>query len=361
MAIERPSLSFPGQRIRAGMEDSWILKNAKATKTDDKTSLNSSGTDWDSFMKYSVVNFNWYDYIRADKHGEIKAERERKQHDAYMANVAAEGAPRRPAVKSQNRERKLKYRLRKAREEQLDVEYYTQDSIRKPELSPRISPEGGHETYIAKVASEDAPRRVSLDSYSASTPGLRPTRPLEFGHGYPSPGPYGSIPPHRSTDELLNCRLRSTHYTISQDHTSGKEAHKDNLLASFGKRRRTDKPSISLDGSRLFDRSTNMLANLSNGNDVVAQNEGSGVEESSISGVDVFDFLAPLGSQIPEDAVSFPREVATTKPNEGKDRGDKIEIEWSQGHIRRGKSLTHPPRKTTYASAVLAAWGNSGR
>nr|RBQ90133.1 hypothetical protein FVER53263_03493 [Fusarium verticillioides] len=166
VASERPSLSFPRPCIRAGMEDSWILKNAKVTKTDDKTSLNSSGTDRDSFMKSTDVDPNWDEVIPADKLAETKAKREEKQHN----------------------------------------------------------------------------------------------------------------------------------YAISQDHTSGKESHKDNLLASFGKRQRPDNASISLGGSRLFHRSTNMLANLSSGDDVVAQNEGSDIDESSIDHVNVFDFLVSLGS-----------------------------------------------------------------
>ncbi|KAG5758474.1 hypothetical protein H9Q69_006710 [Fusarium xylarioides] len=74
------------------MKGSWVLENAKATKTktDNKTSLSGSGTDWDSFMKPSDVNPYWDKIIPADKLAKINAEEEKNQHEAYITKVAAE-------------------------------------------------------------------------------------------------------------------------------------------------------------------------------------------------------------------------------------------------------------------------------
>lgn len=105
-------------------------------------------------------------------------------------------------------------------------------------------------------------------------------RSLQGGQGYPPPETYGPLPPHRNRDSLL-FRLRSTHYTISKDHTSGQEAHEASLLASFGKGRRTDKPSIPLGGSRLLQPSPNFLPSLANDNDITAQNGGSVLQKIS--------------------------------------------------------------------------------
>ncbi|KAF4438887.1 aaa family atpase [Fusarium acutatum] len=306
-AIEQPNLSFPGHHIRAGRDAGWILKNVKATKikVDDKTSLSNAGIDSDGFMDFRGVevddiNLDWDKIIPADKLAEIKAEEEKKQHKAYITKAAAEGAPRRAAIRSRNREREPNSRLTKTHKEQRDGEYHTPVFFR--DAKPRLT----------------------------SSP--------EAVHDYPSPGPYGSLPPHRSADTLLDCRLLSTHYTISQDHTSGQEAHKDSLLANFGKRRRTNKPSIPLGGSTLLQRSPSLLPSLANGNDVVAQNGGSGMQKVSQDDLDFLNNWKPIGSEMPEDAVSFPQETATTESNEEKDRGDEVEFEWLQGRSRRFQS-----------------------
>ncbi|KAJ4111387.1 hypothetical protein NW765_016512 [Fusarium oxysporum] len=186
------------------------------------------------------------------------------------------------------------------------------------------------------------------------------TRSPEGGQDYPSPGAYGPLQPHRITDTLSECRLRSTHYTISQDHTSGQEAHEHSLLASFGKRRRTDKPSIPLGGSRLLQCSPNLLPSLANGNDVVAQNGGSGMQEISKDDLDFLNNWRPVVSKIPEDAVSFPQETATPKPNEGKDKGDEVEFEWFQGRSRRVQSIArqHSLRRQDRGTSLVDKGGD---
>lgn len=152
-------------------------------------------------------------------------------------------------------------------------------------------------------------------------------RSLQGGQGYPPSEFFGPFPPQYNTDGLLG-RLWSTHYTISQDHTSGQEAHEDSLLASFGKRRRTDKPSIPLGGSILLQRSPTLLTRLADGNDAVAQNEGSFMDEVTEEDFDFFDNMDTMDLDAPKDAVSLPKETATTKPNEGKDRGDEVKFQW---------------------------------
>ncbi|KAH7252167.1 P-loop containing nucleoside triphosphate hydrolase protein [Fusarium tricinctum] len=107
-----------------------ILENAEITKTkvDDKINLSTGGIDWDNFMqitdvKVDDINLDWDQIIPADKIAEIKAEEEKKQHEAYVAKVAAESAPRRAAVKSRNREETDRTdRFKKRQKEQRDKE-----------------------------------------------------------------------------------------------------------------------------------------------------------------------------------------------------------------------------------------------
>ncbi|CEJ95088.1 Putative SNF2 family chromodomain-helicase DNA-binding protein [[Torrubiella] hemipterigena] len=107
-----------------------ILENAEITKTkvDDKINLSSGGIDWDNFMqitdvKVDDINLDWDQIIPAEKIAEIKLEEEKRQHDDYLAKVAAESAPRRAAVKSRNRETERADRLKKRqREQQLEEE-----------------------------------------------------------------------------------------------------------------------------------------------------------------------------------------------------------------------------------------------
>ncbi|CZR35987.1 uncharacterized protein FPRO_03753 [Fusarium proliferatum ET1] len=301
VAIEQPKLSFP-DRLLFGKYGS-ILKSNKATKVkvDNKTSVSSDGITMLEMVGSSDNNagaVNWDDVITADRLAEKLAEEEETKEEAYIKKLMAEDAPLKPAIKRRNRDCQRDSRLKKFHKERQDRDIYSNDFF-----LPSSLPEG---------------------------------------QGYSQPEAYGSLPPHRNTYILLDCRLRSTHYTISQDHTSGQEAHEDNLLASFGKRRRTDKPSIRLGGSRLLQRSPNFLPSLANGSDVVAQDEGSHMQEFSTADFDYLDLMAPLGSQMRKDAVSFPQETATTKPNEGKDRGDQIEFEWARKRERRRPVQSRP-------------------
>ncbi|MCQ6513009.1 hypothetical protein NPN18_24900, partial [Vibrio parahaemolyticus] len=65
---------------------------------------------------------DWDQIIPADKLAEIKAEEDKRQHDDYLAKVAAESAPRRAAVKSRNRESERADRLKKRQREQQQEE-----------------------------------------------------------------------------------------------------------------------------------------------------------------------------------------------------------------------------------------------
>ncbi|KAF5528876.1 hypothetical protein FNAPI_14070, partial [Fusarium napiforme] len=194
------------------------------------------------------------------------------------------------------------------------------------------------EAYAPEPASEYAPRKVSLDPYSASTPGLRPIGLLEVENGFHLHRPDEPIAPHRSTYKLADCGLRNTHYTISQDHTSGQEAHEHSLLANFGKRRRTDKPSILLNGSKMLQRSPNLLPSLANGDNAVAQNEGSGMQKDSKDALDFLKNWKPIDSKMPQDALVFPPETVINNTGQGKHRGDEVEFEWGQGRSRRAQS-----------------------
>ena len=103
-----------------------ILENAEVTKTkvDDKINLSSGGIDWDNFMqitdvKVDDINLDWDQIIPAEKLAEIKADEEKKQHDDYLAKVAAESAPRRATIKSRSaKENDRADRLKKRQKEQ---------------------------------------------------------------------------------------------------------------------------------------------------------------------------------------------------------------------------------------------------
>ncbi|KAL2756217.1 hypothetical protein ACRALDRAFT_1050450 [Sodiomyces alcalophilus JCM 7366] len=105
-----------------------ILENAEVTKTkvDDKINLSSGGIDWDNFMQYTDVKvddltLDWDQIIPAEELANIKEEDEKRQHEEYLAKVAAESAPRRAAMKHRDTENERADRLAKKRqrEEQL--------------------------------------------------------------------------------------------------------------------------------------------------------------------------------------------------------------------------------------------------
>ncbi|KAF5618856.1 aaa family atpase [Fusarium tjaetaba] len=274
ITIKRHLLSA-GRRIGTRQDTGGILKKGKATKTktDDKT-----GISWDTFKeldhaKVDDIDLGWKKMMPAARLAEVRAEGENMQVEAY--------AP--------------------------------------------------------EPASEYAPRKVSLDSYSASTPGLRPIGLLEVENGFHLHRPDEPLASHRSTYKLADCGLRNTHYTISQDHTSGQEAHEDSLLASFGKRRRTDKPSILLNGSKLLQRSPYLLPSLANGDNAVAQNEGSGIQKESKDALDFLKNWKPIDSQMPQDALVSPPETVINNTGQGKHRGDEVEFKWGQGRSRRAQ------------------------
>lgn len=102
-----------------------ILENAEVTKTkvDDKINLSSGGIDWDNFMqitdvKVDDINLDWDQIIPAEKIAEVKAEEEKKQHEEYLAKVAAESAPRKATIKNRNKETDRADRLKKRQKEQ---------------------------------------------------------------------------------------------------------------------------------------------------------------------------------------------------------------------------------------------------
>ncbi|RFU79960.1 chromo domain-containing 1 [Trichoderma arundinaceum] len=106
-----------------------ILENAEITKTkvDDKINLSSGGIDWDNFMqitdvKVDDINLDWDQIIPAEKLAEIKAEEEKKQHEDYLAKIAAESAPRKATMKSRNKETDRADRLKKRQREQQQEE-----------------------------------------------------------------------------------------------------------------------------------------------------------------------------------------------------------------------------------------------
>ncbi|PNY24508.1 Chromo domain-containing protein 1 [Tolypocladium capitatum] len=106
-----------------------ILENAEVTKTkvDDKINLSSGGIDWDNFMqitdvKVDDINLDWDQIIPAGKLAEIKADEEKKQHEDYVAKLAAENAPRRATIKSRSKENDRADRLKKRQREQQQEE-----------------------------------------------------------------------------------------------------------------------------------------------------------------------------------------------------------------------------------------------
>ncbi|PTB46818.1 uncharacterized protein TrAFT101_003740 [Trichoderma asperellum] len=116
-----------------------ILENAEVTKTkvDDKINLSSGGIDWDNFMqitdvKVDDINLDWDQIIPADKLAEIKAEEEKKQHEDYLAKIAAESAPRRATIKSRNKETDRADRLKKRQREQQQEEEEQRALMRDP-------------------------------------------------------------------------------------------------------------------------------------------------------------------------------------------------------------------------------------
>ncbi|SCV36906.1 uncharacterized protein FFFS_05421 [Fusarium fujikuroi] len=319
VAIEQAKLSFPDELLFDKWESSHgsTLNGTKATKTEvnDKTNVSSAGIDnFTHFtdVKLDDMNLKWDEIIPADRLAEMKTEEQQKKEEAYIGTIVAEGAPRKAFIKR------------------------------------------GNIIQVLGSLPDELPIR-EREIYKKNS--LLP-RSAEAGPGYPPPQAHGPLPPHCNTDKLLDCRLRSTHYTISQDHTSGKEVHEDNLLASFGKRRRTDKPSISLGGRRLLQRSPNLLPSLANDNDVVAQNEGHGTQVISTDDLDSLGNWQPIDSKIPEDKVSFPQETATTKPNEGRNRRDEVEFEWVRNKERRRPVQSRPeipvPRSRQSFLSLLA-------
>lgn len=103
-----------------------ILENAEVTKTkvDDKINLSSGGIDWDSFMQITDVKvddltLDWDQIIPAEKIAEMKAEEDKRRHEAVVAELAAESAPRRATMKNRNKETDQRAdRVEKRRKEQ---------------------------------------------------------------------------------------------------------------------------------------------------------------------------------------------------------------------------------------------------
>ncbi|KAI1038866.1 hypothetical protein LB503_007964 [Fusarium chuoi] len=307
VAIEQPKLPSPGELLLDKWESGYrsALNSTKTTKTnvDDKSSVSSAGINWDNFTDFTDVkvddmNLNWDEIIPADRLAEMEAEEQQKKEEAYIKRVVAENAPRRAAIKRRNREEVLYSLPEKPHVEQQDRDIYSNDLLR--------------------------------------------ARSLEGAQGYHPPEAYGPLPLHRNTERLLDCRLQSSHYTISQDHTSGQEAHEESLLASFGNRRRTDKPSISQAGHRPLHQSPNSLPSLENGNGVGARSGGSSMQKSSQDALDFLFNRRPVDSKMAEDAVYFLQETATTKHNEGKDRGDEFEFVKVRKQERRRPLQSRP-------------------
>jgi chromodomain-helicase-DNA-binding protein 1 len=116
-----------------------ILENAEVTKTkvDDQINLSSGGIDWDNFMQYTDVkvddlNLDWDQIIPADQLAAIKADEEKRQHEDYLAKVAAESAPRRATIKNRNGEsdsRADRLAKKRAREQQQQKELEEQRAL----------------------------------------------------------------------------------------------------------------------------------------------------------------------------------------------------------------------------------------
>lgn len=87
-----------------------ILESAEETKTavDDKLNLSTGGIDWDNWMQVTDVKvdetaLDWDQIIPADQLAVVKAEEEKKQHDAFLAKAREENAPRKAALKNANK------------------------------------------------------------------------------------------------------------------------------------------------------------------------------------------------------------------------------------------------------------------
>ncbi|KAL8387806.1 hypothetical protein RB595_009660 [Gaeumannomyces hyphopodioides] len=87
-----------------------ILENAEVTKTDvdDKMNLSSGGIDWDNWMHFTDVKvddlaLDWDDIIPADRLAMVKAEEDKKKHEAYLAQAMEENAPRKATLKGSRR------------------------------------------------------------------------------------------------------------------------------------------------------------------------------------------------------------------------------------------------------------------
>lgn len=87
-----------------------ILESAEETKTavDDKLNLSTGGIDWDNWMQVTDVKvdetaLDWDQIIPADRLAVVKAEEEKKQHDAFLAKAREENAPRKAAMKNVNK------------------------------------------------------------------------------------------------------------------------------------------------------------------------------------------------------------------------------------------------------------------
>ncbi|KAF3764970.1 hypothetical protein M406DRAFT_260476 [Cryphonectria parasitica EP155] len=84
-----------------------ILEQAEETKTavDDKLNLSTGGIDWDNWMQVTDVKvdetaLDWDQIIPADQLAVVKAEEEKKQHDAFLAKAREENAPRKVTLKN---------------------------------------------------------------------------------------------------------------------------------------------------------------------------------------------------------------------------------------------------------------------
>lgn len=84
-----------------------ILEQAEETKTavDDKLNLSTGGIDWDNWMQVTDVKvdetaLDWDQIIPADQLAVVKAEEEKKQHEAFLAKARDENAPRKATLKN---------------------------------------------------------------------------------------------------------------------------------------------------------------------------------------------------------------------------------------------------------------------
>lgn len=84
-----------------------ILEQAEETKTavDDKLNLSTGGIDWDNWMQVTDVKvdetaLDWDQIIPADQLAVVKAEEEKKQHEAFLAKAREENAPRKATLKN---------------------------------------------------------------------------------------------------------------------------------------------------------------------------------------------------------------------------------------------------------------------